>query len=323
MIESKKKITIVGAGAVGSTFAYALAQSGIVDEIAICDVYTSRAIGQVMDLTQGVSYMPKISIHVGTDDDFTDSDVVVITAGCTTQEKKKKEQLILDNTLMMAGIAKRVAAANCRGVMLVVTNPVDYLTQVAYEASGWTRDRVIGSGTVLDSVRFSFALSREFSVSAKNVYGLILGEHGENEFAAWSLTNICGMQLGDFSKSCGGIGKRVINRRSDIVREVKQSAYHIMNFKGSSSYAIATALMSIVSAILRDDNSILPVSVKLTGEYGIDDTTLSVPCVLGLKGVKKVISAKLNQEELDALNVCAEKQRAVKARIDELRKNMK
>lgn len=317
---SKKKVTIVGAGAVGATYAYALAQAGSCREIAICDMYTSLAIGQVMDLMQGAIYTPNLSIHVGTDDDFKDSDIVVIAVGTHPTEKCDRDTIIYENAMKIGSIAKRVADSGCEGIMLIVTNPVDYMTSIAYASSGWTRGRVIGCGTMLDTARFRHILSREFKVDIHNITGYVLGEHGENEFIAWSLTQIAAQSVEAYSKITGDSGKRVVKNKTDILREVKQSTNHIVNYKGISSYAIATALRNITEAILQDDNKIMPLSIHLSGEFGITKCSLSVPCLVGKNGVKRIITTKLSKEEQDALKLCAESQIQLTQRMYERNK---
>ena len=317
---SKKKVTIVGAGAVGATYAYALAQAGSCTEIAICDMYTSLAIGQVMDLMQGAIYAPNLSIHVGTDEDFKDSDIVVIAVGTHPEKKCDRDSIIYENAMKIGSIAKRVADSGCEGVMLIVTNPVDYMTSIAYASSGWTRGRVIGCGTMLDTARLRHILSREFKVDINNITSYVLGEHGENEFIAWSLTQIAAQSVEEYSKITGDTGKRVVHNKTDILREVKQTTNHIVNYKGISSYAIATTLRIITEAILQDANKIMPLSVHLSGEYGITKCALSVPCLIGKNGVKRIISSKLTKEELDALKICAESQIQITHRMYERNK---
>lgn len=319
-MNTKKKVTIVGAGSVGATYAYALAQAGTCREIAICDMYTSLAIGQVMDLMQGAIYTPNLSIHVGTDEDFKDSDLVVIAIGTHPVEKCEKDKIIYENAMKIGSIAKRVADSGCEGIMLIVTNPVDYMTTIAYAASGWSRGRVIGCGTMLDTARFRHILSREFKVDINNITGYVLGEHGENEFIAWSLTQIAAQPVDVYSKITGDSGKRVVNNKLDILREVKQSTNHILNYKGASSYAIATALRNITEAILQDDNKIMPLSVHLSGEFGITKCSLSVPCLVGRTGVKRIIPTKLSKEEQDAMAICAQSQLDLAQRMYERNK---
>lgn len=305
MNAKKRKVTIVGAGAVGSTFAYALAQSGLADEIAINDFYADLAKGQAMDLVQGQPFLPQVSIHAGDEKDYTDSDIVVVTAGAKQGPGETRLDLLKKNAGIIADIAVKVASSGCKGVMVIVSNPVDVLTKIALDATGWDRSRVIGSGTVLDTARFRYALARDAGVDARNVHGYILGEHGDSEFAAWSLTHVAGLSINDYCASCGKCADCGIHNREAIVKEVRESAYHIIGYKGSTYYAIGLAMTRIAGAILRNEHSILSVSVLLKGEFGIDGVALSVPCVVGRSGVERVLDATLPENEQTLLKTSA------------------
>ncbi len=297
MSEKKRKVTIIGAGAVGSTFAYALAQSGLADEIAICDAFPNFAKGQAMDLAQGLPFLPQVSIHPGTDADYKDSDLIVITAGAKQTPGETRLALLKRNAGIIRDIAGSIAASGCNGVIVVVSNPVDILTKIACNATGWPRGRVIGSGTVLDTARFRYALSRECGVDARNVHGYILGEHGDSEFAAWSMTSIAGQRINDYCLICGESKACAMQKRDAILKEVRESAYHIIDYKGSTYYAIGLAMTRIAGAILRNEHSILSVSVELQGEFGLRDVCLSVPCVIGRAGMERILDAKLDPDE--------------------------
>lgn len=305
MNEKKRKVTIVGAGAVGSTFAHTLAQTGLVDEICITDMLTNFALGQVMDLSHGVPFLPQVDFRVGTESDYADSDLVVITAGAKQEEGETRISLLKRNAAIVEDVAKKVAASGCKGVMVIVSNPVDVLTKIALEASGWERWRVIGSGTVLDTARFQYALSIDCDVDSRDVHGYILGEHGDSEFAAWSLTHVAGFRIEDYCKVCGKCPDGGIKNREEIVQGVRDSAYHIISYKGSTYFAISLALTRIAEAILRDEKSILSVSIALEGEYGISDVALSVPCVMGYRGVDRILASNLPPDEQSALEASA------------------
>lgn len=316
MSDKKRKVTIVGAGAVGSTFAYALAQSGLADEIVINDYVQTFAEGQAMDLVQGQPFLPQVRIHAGTDEDFADSDLIVISAGAKQKPGETRLDLLRRNAEIVGGIARRVAASRSRGVMMIVSNPVDVLTKIALEASAWPRSSVIGSGTVLDTARFRYALAREIGVDARNVHGYILGEHGDSEFAAWSLTHAAGRSISDFChEQCGCEDAAVEAKKAAIIKEVRESAYHIIDYKGATYYAIGLAMTRIAGAILRDEHSILSVSVNLEGEFGQNDVCLSVPCVVGRNGVEKVLSCQLSEEEQSALSSSGDRLKAALAEL--------
>ena len=301
MSKENRKVTVVGAGSVGSTFAYALAQSGLADEIAITDFYENLAKGQAMDLVQGVPFLPQVDIHAGTDADFADSDLIAVTAGAKQKPGETRIELLKRNAAIVGDVARRVAASRSRGVLLIVSNPVDVLTEIALRASSWPRGSVIGSGTVLDTARFRYALAREAGVDARNVHGYILGEHGDSELAAWSLTHIAGQPFEEHCRANGMTDKAECDCKDAILREVRESAYHIIDYKGSTYYAIGLAMTRIAGAILRDEKSILSVSVHLDGEFGQKGMCLSVPCVVGRGGVERILTTALRAEEQEAL----------------------
>lgn len=312
----KRKVVVVGAGSVGATYSYALAQSGLADEIVLIDKNKDFVKGQVLDLVHGQPFFPTVAIRTGTDSDYADAQLVVITAGSAMKPGETRLQLLKKNAGIVGNIAKSVAKNGCKGVMLIVTNPVDVLTYVAVEQSGWDRSRVIGSGTVLDSARFRHLLSQHCGVDVHNVHAYILGEHGDSEFAAWSMTNVAGISIDDycpFCKRCSGWKEE----RQMIEKQVRESAYHIINAKGSTCFAVGLALVKITATILRKQNSVLSVSVVLDGEFGLKDVALSVPCIVSDKGVEKIISSPLSVDETDLLNKSAG---VIKEAIDQLKR---
>lgn len=298
-----RKVTIVGAGNVGASFAYALMQSGDAEEIVLTDASEKFARGQALDLAQGKAFVPEVDIHVGTDADFADSDLIVITAGAKQAPGETRLDLLRRNAGIISDITRRVAASGSNGVMMLVSNPVDILTKIAADVSDWPRERVIGSGTVLDTARFRHALAACAGIDARNVHGYILGEHGDSEFAAWSLTTIAGQPPLAFCSSCPNCEGCVTQDdiRESILKRVRDSAYEIISDKGSTYYAIGLAMCRIAKAILRDERAVLPVSVSLDGEYGLSDVALSVPCVVGRSGVRRILNAQLSEDEQKAL----------------------
>jgi L-lactate dehydrogenase len=296
-----RKVVVVGAGSVGATFSYALAQSGLADEIAIIDKNENLAQGQVLDLVHGQPFFPTVNIHCGSSSDYADAQVVVITAGIAQHPGQTRLQLLRNNTEITASIAKEVAEKNCKGVMIVVSNPVDVLTFVALKYSGWNRERVIGSGTVLDSARFRHLLSKYCGVDVHNVHAYILGEHGDSEFAAWSMTHVAGISLDTYCPVCGKCHDWKLQQQS-IEKEVRDSAYHIINYKGSTHFAVGLALVRITAAILRGQNSVLTVSTMLNGEFGLDNVCLSVPCVVSDNGISRIIESPLTKKEQKSLS---------------------
>ena len=300
-----RKVVVVGAGAVGATYCYALAQSGLADEIVLTDKNEDLMKGQVLDLVHGQSFFPTVVIRSGTIDDYTDAHIVVITAGAAQKPGETRLELIKKNAAIIRSIAEEVAKSGCKGIMLIVSNPVDVLTYVALKRSGWEKGRVIGSGTVLDSSRFRHLLSKHCDVDVHNVHAYILGEHGDSEFAAWSMTNIAGINIDEYCPVCGKCPDWKIQRKL-IEEQVRDSAYHIINYKGSTQFAVGLALVRITGAILRSQNSILSVSTLVESYFGINDICLSVPSVVSDSGITRIIESPLSSEELTLMSHSAD-----------------
>ncbi|MBN2425016.1 MAG: L-lactate dehydrogenase [Calditrichaceae bacterium] len=302
---TSNKVLVVGAGAVGSTFCYALAQSGLANEIVLIDKNMNLARGQALDLVHGQPFFPNVDIRTGTPADYKDASVIVITAGAAQKPGETRLQLLQKNTAIMISIVDEINGQNSQAVLLIVSNPVDILTHVALKHSGWPKGRIIGSGTVLDSARLRHLLSRHCSVDVHNTHAYILGEHGDSEFAAWSMTNIAGIPIRAFCASCGRCAdwKKELD---DIETAVRKSAYHIIDYKGATCFGVGMALVRIVSAILRKQRSVLTVSTYLDGEFGLSGLCLSVPAIVTENGAEKIMNINLTTEEMQALNRSAE-----------------
>lgn len=299
-LNNSRKVVVVGAGAVGSTFAYALAQQGLADEIALIDTDADYAEGQVLDLAHGLPYYPATEIAVGRQEDYADASVIVITAGAKQAPGESRLDLLKRNSRIIAAIIDDIAAQDSRAVVVVVSNPVDVLTHVALKRSGWPKHRIIGSGTVLDSARFRYLLSKHCDVDVANVHAYILGEHGDSEFAAWSMTHVGGVPVNAYCPIHGDHADWD-RQREMIEKDVRESAYHIIHYKGATCFAIGMALTRIVGTILQDQRSVLTVSTLLEGEYGLNDVCLGIPCVVGKEGIIQVIEANLTAEEQSRL----------------------
>lgn len=309
MQNKSRKIVVIGVGFVGTTYIYALMKSGLAGEIVLIDKNADRVKGEVMDLEQGQCFVPPVNIRAGDYSDCGDADLIVVTAGAKQVPGQSRLELIQRNADIVKSICDEIAKYDSKAVMLMVANPVDSLTQVALQRLGWRRERLIGSGTVLDSARFRFLLSRHCGVDARNVHAYILGEHGDSEVAAWSMTHIAGVQIKEYCGMCNMCDAEQNHKK--IVETVRNSAYHIIDYKGSTYYAIGLSLLRITEAILRDEKSIMTVSILLKGEYGIDDVCLSVPCVVGKTGVERIIQAKLYENEQKDLELSAQTLRKV------------
>lgn len=298
------KISIIGAGFVGSTTAFALMNDNIASEIVIVDINKEKAEGEAMDLYQGNVFVSPVKIIAGDYPDTKDSDIVIITAGLAQKPGETRLDLVNRNIEIYKQLIPSIVEYNPDAILLVVSNPVDILTQVTYELSGFPAHRVIGSGTVLDTARFQSALSKKFGVDARNIQANIIGEHGDSEIATWSLTTIAGLTIEQY---CENMGIEFDQSMADeITQDVKTAAYEIINRKGYTNYAVALAITRIVKAILRDENSILTVSSLLDGAYGITGVYTSVPTVVGRVGTKNNVEVPYSSSEVDALRDSAE-----------------
>ena len=314
MQKQERKVVVIGAGFVGTTYVYALMHTGLVGEIALIDLDQKRVKGEVMDLEHGLAFVPPVEIRSGDYSDCADANLIVVTAGAKQIPGQSRFELIQRNAEIVKSICYEIKKCDSDAVVLMVANPVDALTQVALKQLGWPRERVIGSGTVLDSARFRSMLSRHCGIDTRNVHAYILGEHGDSEVAAWSMTHVAGVPMKDYCVICQGCDSK--KGHEEIARRVRDSAYHIIDYKGSTYYAIGLSLTRISGAILRNEHSILTVSLLLQGEYGINDICLSVPCVVGKTGVERIITAQLSEDEQAALRASAQTLREVLDRIN-------
>jgi L-lactate dehydrogenase len=296
-----RKVVIVGAGAVGSGFAFALAQSGIAEEIVLVDVNADLAKGQALDLAHGAPFYPPVAIQAAeAPEAYRRAAVVVVTAGkAQAGPNQSRLELMQINAKIVTGVVADIQSVNPDAIVVIATNPVDILTHVARLRTNWPRGRILGSGTVLDSARFRWLLAEHCGVSPKNVHASILGEHGDSEFAAWSLVHVGGLPMDDYCSVCRKCD--FIHRRPQILEQVRRSAYHIIGYKGSTSFGVAMALTHIVRAILRNERHVMTVSAPLEGEYGLRDVTLGIPCVVGANGIEAIIEARLLPEEMQEL----------------------
>ena len=296
-----RKVVIVGAGAVGSGFAFALAQAGIAEEIVLVDVNADLAKGQALDLAHGAPFYPPVAIRADVAPEaYRQAAIVVVTAGkAQAGPGQSRLELLQINSKIVSSIVADIQSVNPDAIVLIATNPVDILTHIARIKTNWPRGRILGSGTVLDSARFRWLLAEHCGISPKNIHASILGEHGDSEFAAWSLVHVGGLPMDDYCSVCRKCD--FIHRRPQILEQVRRSAYHIIGYKGSTSFGVAMAMTHIVRAILRNERHVMTVSAPLEGEYGLTDVTLGIPCVVGANGIEEIIQARLSPEEMQEL----------------------
>jgi L-lactate dehydrogenase len=302
------KVCIVGAGRVGSTFAYSLAGSGLVREIVVVDSDAARAEGEAMDIAHAVPFQWPVKVRPGTAADAAGAVATVITAGAAQRPGESRPALMQRNVAVVRAIVGDVVAANPDGLLVVATNPVDALTWAAVQQARLPAGRVLGSGTVLDSARLRAELAAHYRVDARNVHAYVLGEHGDSEFVAWSTASIANMGLPAY---CAATGHACTQEVLDaIAARVRNAAQEVIRRKGATHFAIASALTRIVEAIVRDEHSVLTVSTLLQGEYGLRDVCLSLPAVVGRRGVERVLPVPLAVGEIAALRRSADAIRA-------------
>lgn len=298
--EKVNRVVIVGTGAVGCSYAYSLINQGVVEELVLIDINEAKAEGEAMDLNHGVPFAPSpIKVWSGSYQDCANADLVVITAGLAQKPGETRLQLVEKNTRIFKQIIKEIMKSGFNGIFLVATNPVDILTYVTWKESGLPKERVIGSGTVLDSARLRFELGKYFNVDTRNIHAIIIGEHGDTELPVWSHAKIGIENLDD-----------VLERKKDLKKEcleeifvnVRDAAYHIIERKGATYYGIGMSLVRITKAILKNENSILTVSSYLEGEYGQNDVYIGVPAKLNRNGVQEIIEIELNEKEQEQFN---------------------
>ena len=289
------RVAIVGLGNVGASFAYALLFRGLASEIVLIDANGAKAEGEAMDLNHAVPFTHSTRIWAGDYSECAGAAVTVITAGAAQKPGETRLDLVRKNARIFASIVPQVVKHNPGGILLVATNPVDVLTYAAWKLSGLPPERVIGSGTILDTARFRYLLSQHFDVDARSVHGFIVGEHGDSEVPVWSLTNIAGMRLPEYAKHNNANCSQ--EQMNQIFTQTRDAAYQIIELKGATFYAIAAGLMRITEAILRDQSTVLSVSSLVNGLYGIEDVYLSLPTVLHRGGVERVIHLELSEDE--------------------------
>jgi len=307
------RVAIVGAGNVGSTFAYALLLSGLAGEIVLIDTDKQRAEGEVMDLNHTVPLTHPARVWQGSYADCAGADVIVISAGVAQRKGETRPDLLQRNIEVFKEIIPSITRYNRDGILLVATNPVDILSYTTWKLSGFPANRVIGSGTVLDTARFRSILSARLNLDPRNVHSYIIGEHGDSEVPVWSLANVAGMPLEDYCMSLGcEIGKE---EREEINRQMRAAADEIIARKGSTHFAVAAGLLRIVESILRSQNSILTVSNLISGYYDINDVYLSLPAIINERGVRNLLELNLDFKEQKALRDSAGQ---IRATLDDL-----
>ncbi|MBQ9300289.1 MAG: L-lactate dehydrogenase [Clostridia bacterium] len=306
-----RKAAIIGCGFVGAATAFALMQSGLFSELVLLDANRQKAEGEALDISHGLPFARPMDIHAGSYDDMADAAVVIVTAGANQKPGETRIDLVKKNVAIFQSIMAEIRPRDFGGILLVVANPVDILTQTALKYSGLPESRVMGSGTVLDTARLKYLLGEHLRVDSRSVHAFIIGEHGDSEIAVWSSANVSGIPIHDFCEMRGYYNHREAMQR--IASGVKNSAYEIIEKKQATYYGVAMAVRRICEAIIRDEKSILPVSGMLHGQFGVDGVALSMPAIVGKDGIEGHVPIQLNDAEAQALRQSADKLRGIAA----------
>jgi L-lactate dehydrogenase len=295
MLRRVNRVVLIGTGFVGSSYAFALLNQGITEELVLIDLNKEKAAGDAMDLNHGLPFAPsRTKIWYGDYKDCGIADLVVITAGANQKPGETRLDLVEKNTKIFKGIVGEIMDSGFDGIFLVATNPVDILTYAVWKFSGLPKERVIGSGTILDTARFRYLLGEYFDVDTRNVHAYIIGEHGDTELPVWSHADIAGTTIAEWTKNKQDYKQDDLD---EIFINVRDAAYQIIEKKGATYYGIAMGLVRLTKAILRNENSVLTVSTYLDGEYGQSDIFIGVPAVVNRRGVREVVELDLNEEE--------------------------
>lgn len=310
----RRKIVLVGTGFVGMSMAYSLLNQGGVNELVLVDIMKDKAEGEAMDLSHGMPFAPsKMDIKAGGYEECKDASIVVITAGLNQKPNQTRLELAEANAKIIKDITKQVVASGFKGIFVVASNPVDLMTYVVYKTSGFPKERVIGSGTVLDTARLRFLVGEYLEVSSKNVHAYIMGEHGDSSFVPWSHCYVGCKKILDVMKH----NNKDIKDLDKIYTDVQQAAYEIINKKKATYYGIGIALTKLIKAILGDENSIMPVSTYLNGEYDHKGIFIGVPAIINRNGVKEILELTLEKQDQEKFNnSCNVLEKNIKESID-------
>lgn len=299
-----QKAAIIGCGFVGTSIAFSLAQKGIFSELVLIDANEKKAEGEAMDLSHGLPFTKPMEIKAGGYEDIADCAMIIITAGANQKPGETRLDLVHKNVEIYKSIIPKIVEKNQEATLLIVSNPVDIMTYVALKLSGYPSHKVIGSGTVLDTARLKYLLSRHLDVDSRSIHAFIIGEHGDSELAVWSAANVSGIPLNHFCELRGYFDH--MESMDRIYQSVRDSAYEIIEKKGATYYGVAMAVCRIAESVIRNEHSIMPISVYLDGLYGLHDICLSIPTVVGQEGAEKVLDIPLDLMEMGKLVYSAE-----------------
>jgi L-lactate dehydrogenase len=291
------KVAVVGVGSVGASFAYSLMIHGLVSEISLIDVNAEKAMGEALDLEHGLPFVQPARINAGDYGECADADIVVIAAGAAQKPGESRLNLVERNVAVFKQVIPKIKEHNDHCILLIATNPVDIMTYFSLKLSGFPPNRVIGSGTMLDTSRLRSLIGEKFRIDPRNVHAYIIGEHGDSEVPVWSAASIAGVSLKEYCPICGMRYEKPY--LDGIFEQVKNAAYKIIDLKGATYYAIGLGLTRIVESIIRDENAILTVSSLLQDYYGVSGVCLSVPSIVNKDGIVQTIKLPLEDAEIE------------------------
>lgn len=294
--QKKTRIVVIGVGAVGSTTAYTLLLRNRMDELVLIDSDKGKAIGDALDMNHGLPFLNRTKVWAGDYEDCAEADIIIITAGAAQKPGETRIDLLKRNVIIYQSITDEVLKHNQTGILLIASNPVDVMSYFTWKKSGWPVNRIIGSGTLLDSARFRYLIGEKLEIDPRSVHAHIIGEHGDSEVPVWSLANIAGTELSITEED-----------KAEIFGNTKNAAAQIIEAKGATYYAIALALDRICTAILANEAAVLNVSTLLTDYHGISDVFIGVPCIVDRTGVREVLSLNITNQEKELLNASADK----------------
>ena len=311
------KITIIGAGSVGSTIAYTLANQDIASEIVMIDINKNKVEGEVMDIIQGTYFRNPISIVAGDYEDAKDSDIVIITSGIARKPGQTRLELAQTNVNILKSITPEIVKAAPNAIYIIVSNPVDVMTYVFHKVSGLPENQIIGSGTVLDTARLRCGLSEHFNVAQKNVHAYVFGEHGDSSFVPWSSATIAAIPIDHYPSvmQASGVEVEPVNKEEMLVY-VQKSGGKIIANKGATFYAVSASVVQLCNVILAASDSMVTVSTLMHGEYGVDDVCLSTLALVGPNGCKGKVLVELTEEENAKMHASAEALKSVISQIE-------
>lgn len=309
MTKQHKKVILVGDGAVGSSYAFSLVNQGIAQELGIVDIFKEKTQGDAEDLSHALAFTSPKKIYSADYSDAHDADLVVLTSGAPQKPGETRLDLVEKNLRITKQVVTEIVASGFDGIFLVAANPVDILTYATWKFSGFPKERVIGSGTSLDSARFRQALAEKLDIDARSVHAYIMGEHGDSEFAVWSHANVAGVNLEEFLKDSRGVKEEEL---VELFESVRDAAYSIIEKKGATFYGIAVALARITKAILDNENAVLPLSTFQEGQYeGVEGLYIGQPAIVGDKGIVRPVNIPLNDAELQKMQASAKQLKAI------------